>query len=209
MELSELDALLAAAKLPETTVRVCLRGDLIAEWEELDRQLTELRNRATATLAGDPAEAVLAGRIRDLEAEMEGSTISVRLRAMERRPFRRLAEEHPARKDHQGDQALGYNQDTYFDALIAACLVEPDLDADRLAVFLDKLTDRQFSSLADAAWALNRRDISVPFSHTASRITQTSDGTSRPQSASGSATSGSLAGSRGKSRSTSTTKTAG
>jgi hypothetical protein len=101
---------------------------------------------------------------------------------------------------------VGHNQDTFFDALVGACMVQPDLDGERLEKFLDKLTPAQFDLLAQSAWALNRRDVSVPFSHTASLINQRSGVTSRPQSDSASATAGSLAGSRKKSLSTSTKK---
>ena len=37
---------LAAAKLPERSIQVCLRGDLAAEFDELERKLREVREDA-------------------------------------------------------------------------------------------------------------------------------------------------------------------
>lgn len=171
MDITELDALLAAAKLPETTVPLCLRGDLQAEWETLDRQLAASRERGDRRLTGSADEQALARQIRDLEDEMQASTVTVRLRAVERTPWRKLMEAHPPRKDVDADKLLGVNQATFYDALIAACLVDEPL-RERFAAFADKLTDAQYDRLVTAAWNLNRRDVSVPFSRNASRTTR-------------------------------------
>jgi hypothetical protein len=206
MNIEELDALLASAKLPETTVPLCLRGDLQAEHETLERQLTDLRARNSRKLAGGSDETGLAQRLTALEEQMESSTITLRLRALQRRPWRELVESHPPRKGDEGDKVLGINQSTFLDALIGGCVVEPEMDAERLTTLLDKLSDAQFDKLAAAAWSLNRRDVGVPFSRTASLITQSSGGTSRQQSDSASPSNASPGGSRKKSPSTSTKK---
>lgn len=208
MELSELDSLLASAKQPETTVTLCLRADLQAEWEQLDRELTDLRARASRKLAGSNDEVELARQVQAVEEEMAASTITVTLRALTRRPWMQLVQSHPPRKDNEGDKQLGINQDTFFDALIGACVVDPELDEERLTGLLDALTSHQFDQLTEAAWSINRQDVSVPFSPIASRIITSSGGTSRRQSGSGSRTKGSQGGNQKQSRSTSTTKKA-
>lgn len=177
MDNKDLDALLGAARLPESTVPLCLRGDLQAEWETLERQLAEAKQRGDRRLVGSPEEAALARQLRDLEAQMQDSTITLRLRALPRREFMKLVEKHPARKDNQVDRMVGVNQATFYDALIGACIVEPEIDEERLTRLLDALTDAQFNKLANTAWELNRSDVSVPFSRTASRITTNSDET--------------------------------
>jgi hypothetical protein len=207
MDLKDLDALLASSALPETTVPLCLRNDLQAEWEDLERQLTTLKNQPDRRL-GNSSESTLAQRLRDLEDEMRAATITVRLRALRRTAFRELIEQHPPRKDNKGDEIMGVNQTSFFDALVGESIVEPEFDEERLSKLLDNLTDAQFEKLANAAWGLNRRDVDVPFSRTASRITQSSGGTSRRQSDSVSASNGSPGGNRKKSPNT-TTKKAG
>lgn len=175
MELHELDALLDAARLPEATVDICLRGDLVAEWEQAEKQLRDAHNGSARTLAGGSVEeAELAKRVRELEEEMRGSTISVKLRAMRRPDWAKLVADHPPRKGNDGDKQLQINQETFYDALIAASIVEPALDAERTQRFLDALSDAQFDKLAARAWILNRKDVDVPFSQIASRITETS-----------------------------------
>jgi hypothetical protein len=207
MDLKDLDALLASSALPETTVPLCLGNNLQAEWEDLERQLTTLKNQPDRRL-GNSSESTLAQRLRDLEDEMRATTVTVRLRALRRAVFRGLIEQHPPRKDNKGDEFMGVNQKSFFDALVGESIVEPEFDEERLSKLLDNLTDAQFDKLATAAWGLNRRDVDVPFSRTASLITQSSGGTSRRQSDSASPSNGSQGGSRKKSPNT-TTKKAG
>ena len=210
MELDEVDAILAAARQPETTVPICTRGDLQADWEALDKELTDLRTKSTATLAGssDPVEASLAVRIRALEEQMAGSTLHLRLRALTRTPWMDLIQAHGPREGNASDARAALNVTTFFPALIAASLVAPGLDEARLKTLLDVITPRQYDVLTDAAWRLNQQDVSVPFSRAASYIVTSSAETSKRLSGSASPTNGSAAGSRKKSPSTSG-KTAG
>ncbi|OQO89932.1 hypothetical protein B1813_19015 [Saccharomonospora piscinae] len=177
MDSNDVAALLESAKLPEATVQLCLRGDLQAEWETLERKLSEAKQRGDRRLTGSAEEAALARQMRELEQQMESSTLTVLLRALPRKPWRKLVESHPPRKGNDADRMLGLDSSTFFDDLVAQCIVEPVLDAGQLEALLDKLTDAQFGKLSDAAWGLNRRDVNVPFSRTASRITTNSDGT--------------------------------
>jgi hypothetical protein len=209
MDIKELDALLASAKRPETVVPLCLRGDLQGEWEELETRLATLQTGGHGKLAGSADNRELAQRILNLQTEMSESTVYVKLQALHRREWRELVAAHPARKDSDADKILGINQDTFFDSLVASCIVEPELTEEQTSALLDALTSSQFDKLTDAAWGLNRRDVSVPFSSAASQLSQTGGETSKPQSGSESATGGSAAGSRKRSRSTSTPKMAG
>lgn len=197
MDINELDALLDASRQPEQTVNVCLRGDLQAEWEKLEQELTTLRAASKATLAGDPEETALAERIRAVEEQMRTATVPMVLRALTRRPWQQLCESHPPRPDNPSDRVVGANTATFYDALIEASVVSPDFGgSDRLKRLLDTLTSMQFDMLASAAWDLNRRDVGVPFSLTASHTIPSSGGTSKRPSGSGSRSNGSLAGNR-------------
>lgn len=206
MELDDFDKILASAKLPEKDIPLCLRSDLQEQWEKLNAQLDEPVAGETPTLAGNSPNVTLATQVRELEAEMEGSMVTLTLRAMERNKWWELVAAHPPRDGVYGDTVQGFNGATIWDDLIADSLVEPKLDKPRVTALLDKLTSGQMDRVAGEAWALNRRDTrSVPFSLTASRIIHSSDGTSKPPPVSGSPTAGGRGGSRRKSPATATT----
>lgn len=169
--------LLAGAKLPECTVAICLRGDLNAEHESLDRQLGKLIDTPVTKFGGD-GRGELQQRIRDLEAEMEASTAEFRLRALPRREWRELVAKHQPRiedgKVNETDAALGINTETFFEPMVRRCLVDPEVDDEQWFQLTEALTSRQFDTLWDASWSLNRRDVDVPFSFAAWRQNQPS-----------------------------------
>lgn len=188
---------LAAARLPEETVPICLRGDLTAEFERLERQLAEAQRNPSTSLEGD-GSAELAARIQALREEMREHTEDFVLRGMPRRRWRAFLAEYPPRQDAAGqiderDRGAVVNMGAFFHALIRASVVSPELDDEDWRLLLGddedeatrreqaeepvedgKLTDRQFEMLSDTAWALNRRDVDVPFSLAASRLTRSS-----------------------------------
>lgn len=161
-------ALLAAAQLPERTVPVCLRGDLVAEHEAADRELGLLSEKPATKFSGD-GRGELQARIRDLEEQMRGATYDFRFQALPRKAWHAFVAEYPPRPDNERDAAIGVNAETFFEALIRKCLVDPVLDDEAWFRLNESLTDRQYDTLSDAAWALNRRDVDVPFSPAAWR----------------------------------------
>jgi hypothetical protein len=173
---ADVQALLSQARRPERTVPLCLRGDLQAEVEDLERQLRQAE-LAVADKLSDGAEAhTLAERIEAIREEMKDSTVVFRLRALPRKAYSDLVSAHPADGDDEVDQAFGFGASTFFPALIQASAVEPELEPEQWDSLLDDtLTSRQFDELVDAVLALNRRPVDVPFSHAASRILQQSE----------------------------------
>jgi hypothetical protein len=175
---ADFTTLLAAAKLPERTVQVCLRGDLVAEHEAADRALVEAQRNPSDSKEGNGSGSLIA-TVERLQAEMRDSTYPFRIRAMDRVAFRALIAAHPPRRTENdepdaGDVQAGFNRDTYFDALLKASVVDPVLSDEQFADLLSKLTDRQYGDLTDAAWMVNRNEVSVPFSLAASRARRTS-----------------------------------
>ncbi|MEV4767804.1 hypothetical protein [Micromonospora humida] len=178
--MTDFKTLLAAAKLPERTVPLCLRGDLVAEFELLERQLDEALSVPAPSLEGDGAGAI-AAQMEALRQQMREQTYPFRLRAMARPAWHEFVAEHPPRKDEESgeiderDRVRGVNVASFFPDLIRRSVVEPALDNAEWSRLLDEvLTDRQFNELADAAWGLNRREIDIPFSPAASRMTRAS-----------------------------------
>lgn len=177
----DIKSLIRGAKLPERTVPICLRADLVAEIEAAERDLTEAQRAPRDSLAAGSRVRELAERIEALRERMQEHTISFRLRALPRPRWRELIAEHPPRKGEDGsvderDKYIGVDTSTFYEAMIRACVVEPELDDDDWRILLeDSLTDRQFDELATAAWALNRHEVDIPFSLAASRVIRSSE----------------------------------
>jgi hypothetical protein len=162
--------MLAEAKLPERTVQICLRGDLVADHEAAERELEQAQRNAATSLAGNGA-AEIAERIEALEGRMREHTYDLRLRALPRSEFRSLQVAHPPREGEKLDAGFGVNGETFFPALIRATVVDPVLDDAEWADLLDThLTDFQFNDIALSAWGLNAREVDIPFSLAASRL---------------------------------------
>lgn len=167
----DINEALAGAKLPEKTVPICLRGDLQADFEQLEKRLDEaMRGRGDSLAAGSTVNQ-LAEQIESLRAEMEAQTVVFRMRAVPRRQWTALVAAHPPRDDNNVDRSLSVNESTFTAALIEACTVDPTLTSEQWTTLLDEqLTEFQYNKLFNAAWSLNARDVDVPFSHAASTI---------------------------------------
>jgi hypothetical protein len=203
--------LLAQAKPAERTIRLCLRGDLVAQFEELDRKRVELEGRADeGSLAGSPAVQV-ARQMEQLQAEMRDSTYPFRVRALSRKAYQALVAAHPPRRDAEGailpeDLKDDINTATFWEPLIRACLVDPVLDdAEWEHLAEDILSDRQFEQLAIAAFVASRGNVDIPFSHGASETLKNSGNGSKAPSDSGSLSSASTDGNPPPSTSTTAT----
>lgn len=173
---------------PTRSVQICLKADLVADWEAADRELKRAQDGQRSSDSKESNLGNLVDKVRALEAEMLEHTETWVLRAMSRHKFRALVAAYPPRKDEESgevvdeDRMLGVNSDTFFNVLIRASVVTPELDDEDWAWLLGNdtdedgvLTDRQFGNLTDAAWFLNRGEIDVPFSRAASRVNRDSD----------------------------------
>lgn len=184
--LKNFKAMMAEAKLPEATVEICLRGDLVADFEELDRQLTEAEEtrEKSNSLDGGSVSAEIAEKMEVLRIDMREYTYPFRVRALPKREFRALVNEHPPRSTkndggeteiNQVDALFNVNVDSFFDAMVKRSIVDPELTPSEYSDLVDeKLTDNQFESLALRCWRLNKNDVDIPFSSAASKISRNS-----------------------------------
>lgn len=178
-EPSDIDALIDAAQPAQRSMPLCLRGDLVSEYETLDRALEEAERADSGdSLASGGTAAGIVAQMDALRAQMLASTITVVLKAMTRRDFLKLCSLHPVRRDEEGnperkDIGLGVNVDTIWEPLIRASWATPVISPERMTLLLDeKLSDRQYDQLANLAWMVNRGDVDIPFSFAASRNRQ-------------------------------------
>lgn len=171
--LKNFKTMLAGAKLPERTVEICLRGDLVAEHQQAERELERAEKAAGNSLAGNGV-AELVERIQALEAEMQESVYTFRLRGLPAPEFRAFKNAHPIRiedgEPNKQDTVFGFNTETGFDPLTRMCIVDPELDDETWNHLLESLTENQLEELSAAAWFLNRGDVDVPKSSVASRL---------------------------------------
>jgi hypothetical protein len=173
---------LKAARLPEDSVPVCLRGDLAADFEATERELKRMQEQKSDSL--EEGVGPIIDRLDAIRAEMLEHTEDFRIRALPKPAFRALVADHPPRRAAKDDGSegeldaldvqFGLNRDTFFEALLRASVISPELDEDDWTALFAVLTDRQFGDLTDAAWFLNRGEIDVPFSRAASRAKRTS-----------------------------------
>lgn len=159
--------LLASVKLPQTSVKLCLDGQLADEYAAVEQQLAQAKSeakKADSMSAGTGVRA-LEAQLEKLRKQAEASTVTFKLRAVGRKRWTELMAEHPPREGNTKDTLVGANEDTLAEALIREGLVEPLLSAEQLATLLDEhLSEGQYNELANAAYFVNRRSVSVPFS---------------------------------------------
>jgi len=175
--------LLKGAKLPEASHNICLRADLVADFERAESELEALRKkprRDSLDAGAEVAEKV--AQIEALQEEMRAGTATFRLRALPKAKWRRLVAAFPPREGNADDAQIGVNRDDFLPAMLKACTIEPEISAEQWVALIGDgedeegvLTDRQFSDFADEAWFLNRGEVSVPFSRAVSLMKRDSE----------------------------------
>jgi hypothetical protein len=113
----------------EASVRVCLRGDLVAEVERLEQQLREDR-RADDRENRTPLAPQTAQRILDLQDQARASEVEFTFRALGRRAYSDLLAAHAPTDEQQQEAAghgisLDWNPETFPPALAAASCSAP------------------------------------------------------------------------------------
>ena len=151
-KVSTLEERLAAARRPERVVDVYLRGDLRAEWDDIEARLQGL---GESTSLADPERDALVERAKAIEAEFSESRLSIRLRALGRADVSSLATEN-------GDDG------EFGRALLAKAIVEPEMTAEQMGKLEDALSAGDYARLVTAAQNLTFGATSVPFSHAGS-----------------------------------------
>lgn len=197
-----------------SSATVCLRGDLSTRWSALERDLFEAR-RADATSFDGTAERIVVEQMAALREEMAAASVTFEFEALPPGRPLELVAEHMPRPDNDVDRVLGYNQATYYAALIRQTCINvtasdgvtasaSEIPDDAWTAMLDGLGDGDFEGLVSAAMDANGR-ATVPFSRLDSLTSQSSAVDSKPPKPGTSRRGGSKAGSPKSSPSTSTT----
>lgn len=171
--MTNIDDVIAGAKLPERTHTVCLRGDLQARWEDLERQLeTEQANSNAAdeSLAGNPRLRELADEMEAIGKEMTAHEVVFTFRGLPAEEYSDLMAAHKAAEDDLEESVDGLDWKTFPMALVAASAADPAMSLEQAKRLYKAITHRQWDDLFQCALACNRSKVSIPFSLSASAI---------------------------------------
>lgn len=167
-----IDDVFAEAKLPTRSVPLCLRGDLIGAWQDLERRFKEANEAAEEDTLASTASAEardLAQQMADLEEQMRASTRAFRLKGIPSSEWQELLKKHPPREDDEQDQRAEFNRTTFPVAAVAACCAMPKMTVAQAEKLVDeKLNDGQWNTLFASIWNMHTTVVDVPFSLAAS-----------------------------------------
>lgn len=170
---------------PQDSVPICLRGDLTRQAADLERRIAAAQAAAGDSIVGGAEAQELAEELSELQSVMAAFTYRFTFRALPRKLWRDLVESHPPRDGHPEDRVNGVNMDVFPVLLIAMSCVDispintaPDIPADAgpvlsetdAAEMAERLTDGQIMTMFGCAAKLNRAQVDLPKSETASEI---------------------------------------
>lgn len=169
-----LDDLLAQARPITRTVRLCLRGDLIAERQRLEQELAAARaidkgqNKA-------PTAPAIAKRIRKVEAEQDAASIEFEVRSIGHRAWDELLDKFPP---SDAERERGWSFSNGFQD--AACMSSTSLRLDdgelervtpeQMVVLSAKLSDQQYTTLWTTVLSVNIGADDIPKSEAATAV---------------------------------------
>lgn len=166
-----IDQILSAAKLPQESVPICMRADVLSEIGELERRIRVLTaddDDIRMISQHEDNAADLADRIRELEAEADRHTINLRLQGVDRRRWNVAIDNHKAEDEDSGEEKLDLN--ALVEELFAESLVSPEMGPAEQERFLATVTEGQWEKIVQTIWVLNRTVTTVGKSVTASQV---------------------------------------
>lgn len=166
---SDIDQILAQAKLPERTVTLCLREDLVAEYERLDNDL-RTASRVAPSLGQRAPASVIAEKMDAARQEMLGHQVEFHLRAWPARKFSKLRDAMPSKGKDQSDEEFADIWHGVVCDLVSKMLITPVATPQQVSDLADRLAESQWLKLSNAAWDINASGQAIPFSVAASVI---------------------------------------
>lgn len=155
-----IDQLIKAAKMPQRTIPVCVRGDLTLELQELQAQLEEKGHAGNPQTLAGVGDAGIRKQVEEIIKEMKRFTVNFILRALPDDQFNDLKAQHPPRV---GVDEYGYNEDTFHKALFLATLTHPDITEQQWDDLRVNLSRGQTTDLYNAAFNICHTTVSIPF----------------------------------------------
>lgn len=166
-----IEDVLGKIKVPVRAVRICLRGDLQAEHDELTARLEVLRREARTSLNDGGEQREVAQRIHDLEVEMRDAEVTFKFRGLGKNALKRVQDRFPPPEGSN----LAWDVEAGAHVLLAASAVEPTMTDDQAADLLDQVSQGHADRLVGAAWLASTGSTQIPFSARASELIAGSD----------------------------------
>lgn len=161
----DIKAILAKAKPREHTVRICLAGDVAAEVDRLEAELSGLSQWQSQSLGDKNPGIELAEKIAEARERMKEAEVEFTFKALGAKAWSDLVAEHPGKTN---DEA--WDSETLAPALVAACASDPAMTQAEVDELFEALNVGQRQQLIDAAWQVNGEATSIPFALHASAI---------------------------------------
>jgi len=169
----DIKKILAAARARETTVAVCLAGDLAAEADRLTAELDRLGEpgAARSSLADVDPRAALVADLDTVIELMRSNEVTFRFRKIPDKEYSDLVAAHPSE-----DEDEAWNADTFPPALVAASCIDPAMSDEDVAELWDVLPFGSRIQLGNAAYnACRGGAVSIPTSRAVSATPPSSD----------------------------------
>lgn len=151
----------------EKVVPLVMKPQVQAKIEALELELIEVR-KEVETLAGNPKAIEIGARIDALTESAQDSIIRVTIRQLHRKKWSDMRARHP-----HADPTMYLYDSKIFEEAIPACWASPEISTETRDSILDKITDGQWDTLAQAVKEVNG-DVAVPFSALATRVRRAS-----------------------------------
>jgi hypothetical protein len=183
---SDLDSQLDEREMPTEDVRICLKLNLIEERDAAMADVARIQRQTTSDqrMVGDGQAIESAkARVAELEQQIAAKSITLRLTALDRHEYNRVALANPPRKGYQE----AFNSSTFFFEVakksgryVDHAGAEHAVTADQWKRIDKALTDGEYDRLAQAVIKVNRTvgGSSIDFLGDASATTPASSETS-------------------------------
>lgn len=173
---ASIDDILGEISPVERTVPVCTAGHLIAQREQLERDLSAAIRRDAEKRSIDARKEApkVAEQIQEVEAEMEAKTRIFRVQAIAIHDWRALVAAHPP-TDADREAGFDYNAETLPIAAVAACCVDPPMTPEKAGLLAGVLQPAQWTRLWLTTREANTGGDSLPKSVTATAVLRASE----------------------------------
>lgn len=168
MGAADFEQILAGVRPKTVTVRVCLRGDLLAQHEALERELAQARRDDAVESRHDLAPGV-ARRLQELEAELDAAAVEFTFRAIGQKAWTDLLVQHKPNEEHR-EVGYEFNPTTFPQVAMAAAAVEPMMTEAQAQQLFAAVNFGQWQQLWRGCLAVNVEGSTVPFSAAASAV---------------------------------------
>jgi hypothetical protein len=200
----DIEEILDQAELPTTSVTLCLKGGLVAEYERLEVRLADAAPMASNLAEASPKTQV-AEQMAELRKRMLAHETAFRLRALPWREGSDLRAREPDRKDGQPEDVFTDAYHGWVCELLALTCDEPKMTVEQAGRLSQRLSNGQWNRLTTRAYTINYGRQDVPFSAAAFALTLASGAKSKRPETPEPAAHGSLAGPSSNEPSTPTT----